>query len=201
MNGNQVQTPEVTTGTNVTTENAQIPGNNAIDYDKIQGMIDSRNQRNEDYILKNYFQKQGLSEEEMKQAISTFKTQKEENSKKQIVDNQSLQNQLNDSNAKYQKLQIESEAFKQAIELKVDNKTIPYLIKLADFKDCLDEKGTIASDKVKEALNKVLTDIPNLQSTENSSKAGITIGADTSSQAQPTGNMFGFNFASVRGKK
>lgn len=171
-------TPAVATGTNATTQNTNQGA--AIDYDKIQGMIDNRNQRNEDSILKSYFQEQGLSAEEMKQAISTFKTQKEENSKKQAVDNQNLQNQLNESNLKYQKLQIESEAFKQAIDLQVDNKTIPYLIKLADFNGCIDDKGVIAPDKVKEALNKVLTDVPSLKASDNTSTAGITVGADTS---------------------
>lgn len=173
--------PAVATGTNATTQNTnQGVNSNAIDYDKIQGMIDSRNQRNEDSILKSYFQKQGLSEDEMNQAISTFKIQKEENSKKQVVDNQNLQNQLNESNLKYQKLQIESEAFKQAIDLQVDNKTIPYLIKLADFNGCLDDKGVIAPDKVKEALNKVLTDVPSLKASESESTAGVKVGADTS---------------------
>ncbi len=189
-------TPAVATGTNATTQNTSQGA--GIDYDKIQGMIDSRNQRNEDSILKSYFQKQGLSEDEMNQAISTFKTQREENSKQQAVDNQNLQNQLNESNLKYQKLQIESEAFKQAIDLQVDNKTIPYLIKLADFNGCLDDKGVIAPDKVKEALNKVLTDVPNLKASDNTSTAGVTVGADASNGSQPSGNMFNFGFTGVR---
>ena len=189
-------TPVVATGTTATTQNTNQ--GTGIDYDKIQGMIDSRNQRNEDSILKSYFQKQGLSEEEMNQAISTFKTQREENNKQQAVDNQNLQNQLNESNLKYQKLQIESEAFKQAIDLQVDNKTIPYLIKLADFNGCLDDKGVIAPDKVKEALNKVLTDVPNLKASDNTSTAGVTVGADASNGSQPSGNMFNFGFTGVR---
>ena len=70
MENNQTQTPETTTGQNVVTQNT---GAQPVDYDKIQGMIDSRNQRNEDAILKSYFQKQGLSEEEMNTAIQSFK--------------------------------------------------------------------------------------------------------------------------------
>ena len=178
MEGNQTQNPATATGTNAATQNTNQ--GSAIDYDKIQGMIDSRNQRNEDSILKSYFQKQGLSEDEMNQAISTFKTQKEENSKRQVVDNQNLQNQLNESNLKYQKLQIEHEAFKLAGDLQVDNKTIPYLIKLADFNGCIDDKGNITPDKVKEALNKVLTDVPSLKASDNKGMAGIQVGADNS---------------------
>lgn len=196
MEGNQTQNPAVATGTNATTQNTNQ--GTAIDYDRLQGMIDSRNQRNEESILKSYFQKQGLSEDEMSQAISTFKTQKEENSKKQAVDLQDLQNQLNNTNLKNQKLQIEIEALKLASDLKVDNKTIPYLIKLADFNGCIDDKGEIAQDKVKEALNKVLTDVPNLKASESESTTGITVGADTSNGSQPSGNMFNFGFTGVR---
>lgn len=199
MENNQTQNPEVTTGSNVTTQNTnQGVNNNTIDYDKIQGMIDSRNQRNEDSILKSYFQKQGLSEDEMNQAISTFKSQKEESKKQQVVDNQNLQNQLNESNLKNQKLRLENEALRLASDLQVDNKTIPYLIKLADFNGCIDDKGIIAPDKVKEALNKVLADVPNLKTQESDSMVGISVGADSSSGSQPSGNMFNFGFTGVR---
>ena len=42
------QNPAVATGTNATQQNTQnaVQSNNAIDYDKIQSMIDARNQRN-----------------------------------------------------------------------------------------------------------------------------------------------------------
>lgn len=186
--------PDVTTGSNVT----QNTNSGTIDYDKIQGMIDSRNQRNEDSILKSYFQKQGLSEDEAKEAIKEWQTRKEENNKKQVVDNQKLQGQLDESNLKYQKLQIENEALKLASELQVDNKTIPYLIKLAEFKDCIDDKGSINSEKVKAALNKVLTDVPTLKSQVNENSTDIKVGADNSNGTQSSGNMFNFGFAGVR---
>lgn len=186
--------PDVTAGSNVT----QNTNSSTIDYDKIQGMIDSRNQRNEDSILKSYFQKQGLSEDEAKEAIKEWQTRKEENNKKQVVDNQKLQGQLDESNLKYQKLQIENEALKLASELQVDNKTIPYLIKLAEFKDCIDDKGNVNSEKVKAALNKVLTDVPTLKSQANENSAGIKVGADNSNGTQSSGNMFNFGFAGVR---
>lgn len=188
--------PDVATGTNLATANVQ--DSSGIDYEKIQGMIECRNQRNEDSILKSYFQKQGLNEEEMNQAIANFKTQKKENSQKQVVDNHSLQNQLREQNLNNQKLKIENEALMLANDLQVDCKTIPYLIKLADFNDCINDKNEIDSSKVKEALNKVLTDVPSLKLKENDNTVGITIGADSSNGSQPNGNMFNFGFAGVR---
>ena len=148
MENNQTQTPDTTTGQNVVTQQGTTP---TIDYGKIQQMIDSRNQSSEDSILKSYFQKEGLSQEEAKEAIKNFKTQREENKQKEKVDNENLQNQLKDKDAVILKQNIEHEALLQALELGVDTKTIPYLIKLADFNGVTDEKGSIDGEKVKTA--------------------------------------------------
>ncbi len=195
MENNQTQTPETTTGQNVVTQNT---GAQPVDYDKIQGMIDSRNQRNEDAILKSYFQKQGLSEEEMNTAIQSFKTKREQDSKQQKVDNENLQNQLKDKDAVILKQNIEHEALLQSLELGVDKKTIPYLIKLADFSGVIDEKNNVNGEKVKEALNKVLTDVPSLRKTNEKGTEGVQVGADTTDSAQPSGNLFNFGFTGVR---
>lgn len=186
-------TPEVTTGQNVTNTQPQ-----AIDYGKIQQMIDSRNQSSEDSILKSYFQKEGLSQEEAKEAIKNFKTQREENKQKEKVDNENLQNQLKEANAKVLKERIEREALMQAIDLGVDTKTLPYLTKLADFSNVVDEKGSIDSEKVKEALNKVLTDVPGLKKSEDTTMKGIQVGAENS---QGTNGLLDDTLARVFGTK
>ena len=180
---------------NTTHNTTQVP---SIDYDKIQGMIDSRNSKTEESVLKSYFQSQGMSADEMKEAINTFKTQKEENNKQQGLDNAKLQSQLQEANMKVLQTQIDNEAFKQAVELGIDTKTIPYLTKMADFTEVTDEKGAIDSEKVKEALNKVLEDVPSLKP-NNESTNGIVVGVDTSNSTQSTsGNLFDFGFTGVR---
>ena len=47
-----------------------------IDYDKIQQMLDGTLAAKEDTALKAYFKQQGLSQQEVEQAISAFKQQK-----------------------------------------------------------------------------------------------------------------------------
>ena len=49
-----------------------------IDYDKIQSMLDTATAKKENAVLKSYFQQQGLSEEEVSQAIATFKQNKQQ---------------------------------------------------------------------------------------------------------------------------
>lgn len=192
------KTPVVATGSNATPQNTSIQSSNAIDYGKIQSMIDSRNQRNEQSILKSYFQEQGLSEEEAKQAINSFKSQREENNKKQVEDNKNLLDRATKLENELFQSKIENIAYIQSQDLGVDIKTLPYLTKLADFSNVKDEKGEIVSEKVKEALNKVLTDVPSLKSEKKNETVGVKVGADASSSSQPSGNLFGFNFTGVR---
>ena len=65
-----------------TTQNPQPNSNNpaqstpAIDYEKIASIVEGKQKVAEDTVLKNYFKNQGLTGEEMAQAISSFKSQK-----------------------------------------------------------------------------------------------------------------------------
>ena len=54
------------------TQQAEPP---AIDYGKIQQMLDGALAAREDTALKAYFKQQGLSQQEAEQAITTFKQQ------------------------------------------------------------------------------------------------------------------------------
>jgi len=57
-------------------QNSQTP---TIDYDKIQQMLNGTLAAKEDTALKAYFKQQGLSQEELDQAITAFKQQKAAN--------------------------------------------------------------------------------------------------------------------------
>ena len=97
-NANSNQNAQNITGQN--NNNANQPNNNSngIDYNKIQEMIDGRNAKTEDSVLKSYFQKQGLSEDEMESAINAFKTQKANQANAQ-------NKELSDAQASLQKIQ------------------------------------------------------------------------------------------------
>lgn len=169
----------------------------SIDYDKIQGMIDSRNSKTEESVLKSYFQSQGLSADEMNQAIKTFKTQKEENNKQQIIDNNSLKEQLATANKATLQSNIEKEAIMQALELGIDTKTIPYVSKLADFSKAVDDQGKIDNEAIKTAIQQVLDDVPAFKS-KNENASDLKVGADGSDTKNPSGELFNFGFTGVR---
>lgn len=139
----------------------------AVDYDKIQKMLDGTLAAKEDTALKAYFKQQGLSQEEMGQAIAAFKEQKAKNTPNiSAIQQQAAQAQQDALNA-----QIEKESIMLSPELGVELKVMPYLIKMADVKDVI-ENGEINKEKLKEALNKVLDDIPQLKKSTDPSGAG-----------------------------
>lgn len=51
----------------------------AFDYDKLASLITGKQSVTEDTVLKSYFKEQGLSADEMKEAIGAFKKQKAKN--------------------------------------------------------------------------------------------------------------------------
>lgn len=178
-NGNQAQN---TTGQNNAVQTNT--NNQSIDYDKIQAIVDGRNAKTEDSILKSYFQQQGLSEEEMKTAIVDFKNNKAQREKEANENSLNLQNENASLKAQVLQMQINQVANQCALEIGVDAKTIPYLIKMADLKAVVNDKGEVVKDEVTNALTKVLEDLPQLKSQNTQNKGFVKVGADNNN-AQP----------------
>lgn len=179
-NGNQAQN---TTGQNNAVQTNT--NNQSIDYDKIQAIVDGRNAKTEDSILKSYFQQQGLSEEEMKTAIVDFKNNKAQREKEANENSLNLQNENASLKAQVLQMQINQVANQCALEIGVDAKTIPYLIKMADLKTAVNDKGEVVKDEITNALTKVLEDLPQLKSQNTQNKGFVKIGAENNN-AQPS---------------
>lgn len=182
--------------------NANQPNNNSngIDYNKIQEMIDGRNAKTEDSVLKSYFQKQGLSQEEIESAINTFKTQKANQAKAQNKELTDAQASLQKTQLENQRLRIEKKAYDFVDELNVDIKTMPYLLKMADLNNCADKDGNVLEDTLKTALQKVIDDVPGLKK-QVQGTVGITVGADTNNGTNSNNGVFDFGFTGVRPRK
>ncbi len=189
-----------TTGQQTNQNANQNQPTGVIDYAKIQEMIDGRNAKTEDSILKSYFQKQGLSQEEMESAISSFKAQRESQANQQNKELSDTQNSLKTEQLKNQKLQISLKAYGFVDELNIDNKTMPYLLKMADFSNCVDKDGKVNDDSLKQALQKVIDDVPGLKKQVQNS-VGITVGANTNNNQGSNSSLFDFGFTGVRPKK
>ena len=139
-------------------------------------MLDGTLAAKEDTALKAYFRQQGLSQEEVEQAIAAFKQQKAANT----PDVGAMQAQVTQAQATARQAQIESAAVMAAVGLGVDAKTIPYVIKMADFSQVVGQNGKINEETMKAALNKVLEDVPGLKAQTAGNTGFVQVGAASS---------------------
>lgn len=149
-----------------------------IDYTKLESILDKKIGVTESGVMKSFFKQQGLTEDEAKQAMEDFKTSRQAQQGNAQVELTQAQTQLQQAQAQLQQAAIEREVFTMAPDLGVDLKVLPYLTKLADFSAVTDEKGNINTELVKAAVEKVLTDVPNLKSQPAQSAGGFVVGAD-----------------------
>ena len=148
-----------------------------IDYAKIQQMLDGTLAVKEDTALKAYFKQQGLSQQEAEQAMAAFKAEKAKNQ----PDAAAIQSQLTQAQTEVQEAKIQNAATLTAVSLGIDAKTIPYVLKMADLSQAMGQDGKINDEAVKNALNKVLEDVPALKP-QAQNASGFQIGAPGGAQ-------------------
>lgn len=147
----------------------------SIDYDKIANILDGRMKATEESVLKGYFKEQGLSGDEMAQAIKMFKDDKA--SKTPDVD--ALTAQVAEANQRALNAEVELKATGIATELGVSSAKVPYLLKMADTDKAVKD-GKIDKTKLKDALEAVLKDVPELkiQPEDKAQFGNLRVGAD-----------------------
>lgn len=143
-----------------------------IDYEKIQRMLDGTLATKEDSALKAYFKQQGLSQQEAEQAIADFKAQKAASQ----PDVGAVQNELAQTQEALRQSRLENAATMAAFGLGLDAKAVPYVLKMADLSGAAGQDGKINEEALKNALNKVLEDVPALKPQAQPAK-GFQIGS------------------------
>lgn len=152
----------------------------AIDYDKIAQLIAGKQAATEDSVLKGYLKQQGLNQEEMSQAIAAFKQQKAASQ----PDVNAMQTQLAQAQAAAQKAMLDNVATMAAIGLGLDAKTIPYVLKIADLSQTMGQDGKVNEETMKNALNKVLEDVPALKPQPAQASGFVQVGTTGTGQQQ-----------------
>lgn len=174
-NTNPATEPQANSQTSGNPTEQQMP---EIDYEKLAGVVTGRQRAAGETALKNYLKQQGLSQEQMTQAISTYKQQQETTVQQHNQQFEALQQENQRLKAQILQSQLNAEAMTQAAVLNVEPDTIPYLIRLADLSGAVDDKGAISKDAVTAALNQVLDDIPALKKQTGQSRGFVPIGGD-----------------------
>lgn len=160
----------------------------AFDYDKLASLINGKQSVAEDTVLKSYFKEQGLSADEMKQAIGAFKEQKAKNT----PDIAKMQSEVESANNAKLTAEVNQSATLEAVKQGVDVASIPYVLKMADFSAVITD-GKINTEKLTEAVKKVLDDIPAFKTKASENAGGVQkIGGDgngTSDGTKPNSSV------------
>lgn len=168
---NPTPTPNETTPAPQGTPQENTP---AFDYDKLASLITGKQSVTEDTVLKSYFKEQGLSADEMKEAIGAFKKQKAENT----PDLAKMQSEVESANNAKLTAEVNQLATLEAVKQGVDIATVPYVLKIADFSKAVTD-GKVNAEKLTEAVKKVLDDIPALKGKPVENGTGVKkIGGD-----------------------
>lgn len=155
-----------------------------IDYDKLASIIEGKQKVAEDTVIKSYMKEQGLSQEEMTEAIKNFKAKRE--AEKPDVDG--MRKQIADLQAQIAQDNLDRVATEEALKLGLDQKSLPYVKKMADLTKVYKADGTVDTELVSKALNQVLTDVPALKPTAKENK-GFQIGGNGDPNAQTNGKL------------
>lgn len=181
----EVNTQPADTQQNNQSGNGNAAGNsnqtNAPTYtqQQLDSMVSAREQRAANAALKSFFSQQGMTEDEITQAIESYKSNREKNK----PDIGAITAQAEQYKAEALRAKIESQATLEALKLGVDTSAVQYVLRMADFAAVTDDKGSIDSEKLKNAVSKVLEDVPQLKKDVKAS--GFTqIGAGTNDAKQ-----------------
>lgn len=178
--------------TQATQEQAQ---QQQVDYSKIEAMVNKGMQQKESAILKSYFEQQGMTEEEIKTAVSDYKA-----NKAKTVDEQNRANaerekeyaekdkEIETLKAQIRQSSINAKALDIGLDMGVDKNAVAYLVKMADLSNAMDEKGEVSEEAIKNAFEQVLKDVPALKASTNSNE-GFKVGADSYKEENDKTNM------------
>lgn len=162
------------------TQNQNQSQTPAVDYDRIAQILEGKQAATEESVLKGYFKQQGLTKEQMDQAIAAFKQQQAANQ----PDVNAMQTQLAEAQQAAKQAQIQNAATMAAVSLGLEVKTIPYVLKMADLSQVMGQDGKISDEAMKNALNKVLEDVPALKPQPGQPSGFIQVGAGGQGQQQ-----------------
>ena len=156
--------------------NAAGGGNSTRTYtqEEVNRFVEDREKRAAKSALKDFYQKQGLTEAEANEAIQKFLENKQKNSPETL--NTQLTGQLAQVQKELATEKLNRAAEKVARTLGADEKSIDYIIRLADLDGVMADDGKISTDKVTEAVKKVMDDVPAFKPAAEGT--GIKVGGD-----------------------
>lgn len=159
-----------------------------VDYSKIEAIVNKGTQQKENAILKSFFEQQGMTEDEVKSAISSYKAEQGKKAEEQKIAYANMQAENEQLKAQILQSNINAKATDIGLDMGVDKNVVGYLIKMADLSKAVNEKNEISEEAIKNAFEEVLKNVPALKASVNSN-TGFRVGADNVQQENDKTNM------------
>lgn len=164
-----------------------------IDMAEAERIATEREERATRGALTSYFKQQGLSEEEVKQALEAYKTRQAETKAAARNDLTQLQAQYDALEKEKQAIMVQanqrlvrSEAMMQALSMQIRPDRVEHVIRLADLSAVgMDEHGQPDKAAISAALEAVVSTTPEFKATsgaDEEGKPGFKIGASDQQQ-------------------
>lgn len=185
--------------TNTQAQNEPTPNNSNAEWksslDKIFEKLDSIIDNKSNGVAKSALRDNGFEDEEIKNILKQWRDNKQAKSQESTTKINDLTNQLSALNNQLITEKVNNQAFLCGLDLGLDSKTIPYVVKLADLSTAVNEKSEISVENIKTAMSKVLDDVPSFKPSNNNN-GFMKVGADTSNnsknaQEDVLANIFG----------
>lgn len=162
--------------TTVATDPSQLN----FDYDKLAEAIAKRNASHETAVLKGMLKEQGLTKEEVDEAVKQYK----QNQVNKAKEEQKRIDDILAENKRYKEAeiakQVNGEAANVAKELGVREDRIETLIALCDRSKFTDDKGVINKEEMKKELETKLNTVPEFKNKKQVTIQSVKTNAQTS---------------------
>lgn len=165
-------------GTNPTVVDTN-PSQLNFDYDKLAEAIAKRNASHETAVLKGMLKEQGLTKEEVDEAVKQYK----QNQANKAKEEQKRIDDILAENQRYKEAeiakQVNGEASKIAKEIGVRDDRIETLIALCDRSKFTDDKGVVNKEEMKKELEAKLTSVPEFKNKKQVTIQSVKTNAQT----------------------
>lgn len=164
------------------TTGTQATETTAPNYDEIFNKLDAILDKRSDGLAKSALKDNGIDETEIADIVKAYREQKQAKATEQNEALTTAQNRVAELEKQISETAIDNAMSAAALELGIDAKSLPYVTRLAG-RDVLGSDGKPDAEKVKEAINKVLEDVPALKASATDNKGFQSVGSKTGDSA------------------
>ena len=169
--------------TNTGTQNIEQPTGGqqqtTPNYDEVFSKLDEILEKRANGLAKSVLKENGVDESEIADIVKAYREQKQNKANDQATALSEAQTQIAALTKQLNDRDINDAFSVAALELGVDAKQLPYVTRLASKDGILGADNQVDAEKVKEAINKVLEDVPALKASANANQGFVQVGAKT----------------------